>query len=285
MGADAGEGYGQVQGMFEINSVQPCMGLSMSLGCGAAMGGGDYYLFIFLGLEMILSQWMAVLNPNNAHQSLPHGQLQFSEAPCMGHAALAPTCPKFAWAMQLHVCVSVAYCSDHGSQGTFADLDGGSSLWAFECLTGNYVFKFKLEGNAWKRYDLVHPKEKNGKIMLQPAADSLSSDDMFATLSFYVRKRSVVGASTGAGSDKENINGIVQVRGPAGAAGNLVAHVDCEQRGGHQRFRPGLQPLSNYQLMEGPEIWCTAPPGVPCMSCRDMPTPWSPSRRSMGSSW
>ena len=128
--------------------------------------------------------------------------------------------PSCAWAIKPNVCGCTLCCCCHCAQGTFADLDGGSSLWAFECLTGNYVFKFKLEGNAWKRYDLVHPKEKNGKIMLQPAADSLSYDDMFATLSFYVRKRSVVGASTGAGSDKENINGIVQVRGPAG--GQLV---------------------------------------------------------------
>ncbi len=66
---------------------------------------------------------------------------------------------------------------------------------------------------VWKRYDLVHPKDKNGQIMLQPSADQLSNDDMFETLVFYTRQRSVVGASTGAGSDKENINGIVQVGG------------------------------------------------------------------------
>ncbi|GAX78084.1 hypothetical protein CEUSTIGMA_g5526.t1 [Chlamydomonas eustigma] len=113
-------------------------------------------------------------------------------------------------------------------KGSFANLDGGSSLWAFECLTGNYVFKFKLEGTpqkpVWKRYDLVHPKEKNGKIMLQAAKDELNHDDMFETLVFYTRQRSVVGASTGAGSDKENINGIVQ-----GHAYSVVAAKEVDQ--------------------------------------------------------
>ena len=54
-----------------------------------------------------------------------------------------------------------------------------------------------MEGNAWKRYELVHPKEKNGNIMLSPAADTLDSNVMFDTLLYYVRKRSVVGASSG----------------------------------------------------------------------------------------
>ena len=96
-------------------------------------------------------------------------------------------------------------------QGSYGGLDGGSSLWAFQCLTGNYACKFKLEGNAWKRYELVYPKDKNGSIMLQPTPDTMSSDDMFLQLMWYIRKRSVVGASSGSGSDKENINGIVQV--------------------------------------------------------------------------
>ncbi len=50
-----------------------------------------------------------------------------------------------------------------------------SSPQAFETLTGNYVFKFMLESNGmWKRYDLVHPKEKTGQCMLQPSADQLN---------------------------------------------------------------------------------------------------------------
>lgn len=57
----------------------------------------------------------------------------------------------------------------------------------------------------------MYPKDKNGSIMLQPTPDEMSSDDMFLQLMWYIRKRSVIGASSGNGSDKENINGIVQV--------------------------------------------------------------------------
>lgn len=30
-------------------------------------------------------------------------------------------------------------------KGTYGALDGGSTLWALEALTGDYVFKFKLD--------------------------------------------------------------------------------------------------------------------------------------------
>ena len=66
--------------------------------------------------------------------------------------------------------------------GSYADLDGGSILWAFETLTGNYVFKFMLEANnAWKRYDLVHPTAKGQSCMLQPSKDQLNPNDMFVS--------------------------------------------------------------------------------------------------------
>jgi hypothetical protein len=36
-------------------------------------------------------------------------------------------------------------------QGSYAALDGGSTLWALEALTGDYVFKFKLEASSQVR--------------------------------------------------------------------------------------------------------------------------------------
>lgn len=30
-------------------------------------------------------------------------------------------------------------------QGSYSKLDGGSVMWALECLTGDYVFKFRLD--------------------------------------------------------------------------------------------------------------------------------------------
>lgn len=97
-------------------------------------------------------------------------------------------------------------------KGSYNALDGGSILWAFECLTGDYVFKFQRDkaSGSWKRFDLVHPKEKNGNCMLQPSSDILKDNEMFQCVAFYTRKKSVIGASSGGGTDSENIDGIVQ---------------------------------------------------------------------------
>ena len=72
-------------------------------------------------------------------------------------------------------------------QGSYAGLDGGSSLWAFTCLTGNYACKFKLEGTSWKRYELEYPKGKDSRssnLMLRSTPDSLTSDEMFQQLMY-----------------------------------------------------------------------------------------------------
>eukprot|EP00955_Chlamydomonas_euryale_P116245 366406-Chlamydomonas_euryale.AAC.8 len=98
--------------------------------------------------------------------------------------------------------------------GSYHNMDGGSCMWAFEVLTGNYVFKFKQENNGqWKRFEMVHGEKPGEKpqVMLQPTQDVLSLDDMFATVMFYTRKGSVIAASSGAGNDSQNVNGIVQV--------------------------------------------------------------------------
>ncbi|KAG1670360.1 hypothetical protein FOA52_000120 [Chlamydomonas sp. UWO 241] len=94
--------------------------------------------------------------------------------------------------------------------GSYHNMDGGSCMWAFQALTGNYVFKFKQETNAtWKRYEMEHGS-KQGAVMLQPTTDVLNTDDMFSTVMFYTRRGSVIAASSGAGTDTENVNGIVQ---------------------------------------------------------------------------
>ncbi len=46
--------------------------------------------------------------------------------------------------------------------------------------------------------------------MLRPTNDELNFNDMFAHVLYYCRKRSVIAASSGAGSDKEDIDGVVQ---------------------------------------------------------------------------
>ncbi|KAG1670199.1 hypothetical protein FOA52_014975 [Chlamydomonas sp. UWO 241] len=95
--------------------------------------------------------------------------------------------------------------------GSYHALDGGSTLWAFETLTGNYCFKLKQGVTSYRRFDLVHPANGDkGVAMLQASKDELTGKEVFAALRFYVKKKSVVAASSGAGADTENINGIVQ---------------------------------------------------------------------------
>lgn len=40
----------------------------------------------------------------------------------------------------------------------------------------------------WKRYDMVHPKTKDGDVMLSPTSDELSGEDMYETMVFYSRR-------------------------------------------------------------------------------------------------
>ena len=46
--------------------------------------------------------------------------------------------------------------------GTFASLDGGHEIWAFEALTGDPAYSFLRKPEGWVRHDLVHSSE--GKI-------------------------------------------------------------------------------------------------------------------------
>jgi hypothetical protein len=42
--------------------------------------------------------------------------------------------------------------------------------------------------DAWKRYDLVHPKERTGDVMLAPTKDELNGEEMFETMVWYSRR-------------------------------------------------------------------------------------------------
>ncbi|GFR49847.1 hypothetical protein Agub_g11947 [Astrephomene gubernaculifera] len=99
-------------------------------------------------------------------------------------------------------------------KGSYAKLDGGVMMWALECLTGDHVFRFNLNRKTgkWERCELVHhPKPEGGyDIRLRPTDDVLDSDEMFASMLFYNRKRSFISASTGGGDDTKAVNGIVQ---------------------------------------------------------------------------
>ncbi|GIL81853.1 hypothetical protein Vretimale_1434 [Volvox reticuliferus] len=100
-------------------------------------------------------------------------------------------------------------------KGSYARLDGGITMWALECLTGDFVFKFNMDSKTgkWKRFDIVHvPKAEAGgyDIRLKPSDDELDSEEMFNSMLFYNRKRSFISASSGSGTDTQDVNGIVQ---------------------------------------------------------------------------
>lgn len=100
-------------------------------------------------------------------------------------------------------------------KGSYHNLDGGSTLWALECFTGDYVFKFKLDDQTskWRRFEMVHAPKKEGggyDVMLQPSDDQLGLEEMFSSMLYYSRKHSFIAASTGGGDDSQNVNGIVQ---------------------------------------------------------------------------
>lgn len=100
----------------------------------------------------------------------------------------------------------------------------------------------------WKRYDMVHSKERKGAIMLQQTKDELSHNDMFSTVLFYSRKSSVIGASCGAGNDKEDVDGIVQ-----GHAYSLIAAKEVD---GFQM----VQLRNPWGTFEWKGAWCDSSP-------------------------
>eukprot|EP00877_Chromochloris_zofingiensis_P013191 jgi/Chrzof1/8125/UNPLg00170.t1 len=114
-------------------------------------------------------------------------------------------------------------------KGCYAALDGGSTLWALEALTGDVVFKFKGDGQLgppgttpspsdaaaiiWRRFDLVHmptTKAEGGYDMcLKDTKEVVLNADMFEVIQTYKRRESVIAASTGSGDHSKHTCGIV----------------------------------------------------------------------------
>lgn len=112
-------------------------------------------------------------------------------------------------------------------QGSYQALHGGSTLYALEALTGDYVFKFLLESDGvrawhcitwgwrvtpldsiacsaiciishsgcpalpalqWRRYELVHGGGPKADTMITKTTDLLGGDEMFDTMLFYSKQ-------------------------------------------------------------------------------------------------
>uniref|UniRef100_A0A7S0YFV0 Calpain catalytic domain-containing protein n=1 Tax=Polytomella parva TaxID=51329 RepID=A0A7S0YFV0_9CHLO len=101
-------------------------------------------------------------------------------------------------------------------KGGYNRLDGGSPLWALNCLTGDFVFKYQLKDDgAWHRSDMVVREKEGGQpgeisVLLRgdPGTDR-TPDAFFQLLLAHIRRGSFVAASTGGGNDTQNVNGIV----------------------------------------------------------------------------
>jgi hypothetical protein len=53
-------------------------------------------------------------------------------------------------------------------QGSYHNLDGGSTLWALECFTGDYVFKFKLDDQVGVPAMRTHARTGSPLAALSP---------------------------------------------------------------------------------------------------------------------
>ncbi|MEW5310132.1 MAG: hypothetical protein WDW38_001959 [Sanguina aurantia] len=102
-------------------------------------------------------------------------------------------------------------------KGSYEGLDGGSSLWALEVLTGDYCFKIQTDalGKEWGLYELVHVEKKDPAskhdyaVALEDMEKKFTPDDVFEVMLKSARSGGIMGAMSAPGSDSENTDGIV----------------------------------------------------------------------------
>jgi len=82
--------------------------------------------------------------------------------------------------------------------GSYNALDGGWAMWGWRALTGDYCFRLKLEGKAWKRTDF---EMKRSKTEIDGAfygtQEQYSSEDIWKLILNYMEDDSLTAASGG----------------------------------------------------------------------------------------
>ena len=87
--------------------------------------------------------------------------------------------------------------------GSYANIEGGHIIWAFEALTGDAVVAYRLGDNdTWEHLNIVKAKkkdsssEKRGAIHLSYSGRKFTKDNMFRLLCAFDRRAAVLGACT-----------------------------------------------------------------------------------------
>jgi len=82
--------------------------------------------------------------------------------------------------------------------GSYGALDGGWAMWGWRALTGDNVFRLRLDGDQWKRIDF-EMKRATGEIdgTFRATRESHATDDVWKLILNYMEDRSLVAASGG----------------------------------------------------------------------------------------
>eukprot|EP00798_Chlamydomonas_sp_ICE-L_P009796 gene9796-7685_t len=78
----------------------------------------------------------------------------------------------------------------------------------------------------WSRLEMVHGKSRAEDVKFRKAGDVLTNEEMFKYMLTYSRKGSVIAASSGAGEDTKDVDGIVQ--------GHAYSVIKVKEVGGHK---------------------------------------------------
>jgi len=89
--------------------------------------------------------------------------------------------------------------------GSFANMEGGMTIWAIRAMTGDpaRLFIQDDDGEGWKRYDLVNKEDDENRraAALKPRGETQSHETMFEILRKYHSLKSVLSASGSSGKD------------------------------------------------------------------------------------
>jgi calpain-15 len=104
--------------------------------------------------------------------------------------------------------------------GSFAALEGGSTIWALRAMTGDLARSFQREGDKWQRFDLVNFDDDKGKedkrvSGLRKTGEKVDKDDFFKILQEYDRQAAALccsGAKDSSGLHSGHAYSILAVR-------------------------------------------------------------------------
>jgi len=95
--------------------------------------------------------------------------------------------------------------------GSYANLDGGHTVWAWQAMTGDHVFFFKFlpDTKKWARMDISYPTKRHNKreVGFVQTEEQYDEKKIWEMIKRYDARKSVLAASiTGAGGEVKHDN-------------------------------------------------------------------------------